>query len=181
MEILDEIKSSLANNTEIEQDIKDKLFQLTIIFNSKFPNIPLDKLNNKLKTVKIGRVSKYEKIGNIVYDIKQNIILIAYEMIKESDYDLDNLFMKVLLCMITCNGVYCGFNSNYQLEALNEAYTEILANYLVGNEGNTDLEEEILITNLISHIIGKDTLFNAYFTNNGNQIIKIMNEVEANV
>ena len=80
--------------------------------------------------------------------------------------------------MATSTNTFTGMNSDERLDTLNLAYTEILANYIIGNEGASDLEEEVLIANLISHIVGKDTMFNCYFTNNGEPIIKAMKEAE---
>ena len=54
----------------------------------------------------------------------------------------------------------------------------MLANFLVGNEGVCDYEEELLATNLISQIIGVDVLFQAYFTNNADLVYKKMLEAE---
>ena len=86
--------------------------------------------------------------------------------------------MKAILEMSTSTSTFTGFHSDDRLRALNIAYTEILANYIVGNEGDSDLEEEVLVANLISHVVGKDTMFNSYFTNNGDIILKAMQEAE---
>ena len=74
--------------------------------------------------------------------------------------------------------VYYGFNKDNSLVALNIGYTEMLANFLVGNEGICDYEEELLATNLISQIIGEETLFNAYFNNDAETVYKKMLEAE---
>ena len=111
----------------------------------------LDKLNKKLKTVRIGRISKFEKKGTYSYDVIKNEILFSSNRLVD-DYDLDHLFMKAILEMTASTDKYTGFKSDEKLRALNEAYTEILANYLIGNEGISDLEEEIVVTNLISVI-----------------------------
>ena len=132
--------------------------------------------NNKIKSVKIGKISKLERKGNYFYDIFKNEIQFSANI--KGDYDIDNLFMQALLQMTTSTDTFTGFNSDERLHALNLAYTEILATYLVGNEGDSDLEEEMLVTNLLSHIVGKDTMFNSYFTNNGEPIIKAMQDAE---
>lgn len=170
MDKLDEIKASLDNNPNIESSIKEKLFELVLIFNKKFPDISLDKFNDLAKTVKLGRISKYENLGASFYNVKENTIMFSQDKLK-NDYDLDNLFMRAVLGMITSTGKYSGFNSSPDLYALNSAYEEILATYLVGNEEMSEQEEEMIITNLIGDVIGTDTLYNAYFSNNG-QIIK---------
>lgn len=176
MDYLDEIKVSLKNNPNLNDDIRRKIFDLIIVIHKKLPNVSLVRLNEKLKNVKIGKIGKFERKGKYFYNIFKNEILFSAKI--EGDYDIDNLFMQALLQMTTSTNTFTGFNSDERLRALNLAYTEILATYLVGNEGDSDLEEEKLITNLLSHIVGKDTMFNSYFTNNGEPIIKAMQDAE---
>lgn len=176
MDSLEEIKVSLKNNPNLNDEIRNKLFELVATFHKKLPEVNLSRLNNQLKTVKIGKIGKFERRGTYFYDIFKNEVLFSSNIIK--NYDIDNLFMKSILQMATSTNSFTGFNSDERLRALNLAYTEILANYIVGNEGDSDLEEEMLVTNLLSHIVGKDTMFNSYFTNNGEPIIKAMQDAE---
>lgn len=169
MDIIDTIKESIDSNSNLDNSIKLKLFELIIIFHKKLPNINLDRFNQLVKTVKIGRIGKFESRGTSIYDVRENQILFSPDRLK-IDYDLDNLFMRAILGMITSTGQYTGFNSDYELTSLNKAYEEILATYLVGNEEISDQEEEMVVTNLIGNIIGTDTLFNAYFKNDGNSV-----------
>lgn len=176
MDSLEQIKFSLQSNPNLNNDIRNKLFELVKVFNKKLPEIDLTNLNNKLKTVSIGRISKLERKGTYYYDVFKNRILFSNAI--QGPYDIDHLFMKALLQMSTSNDTFTGFQSDERLRALNLAYTEILANYIIGNEGESDLQEEMLVANLISHIVGKDTLYNSYFTNNGGPILKAMSDVE---
>ena len=176
MDILDIIKQSLTSNPNLNKDIQDKFYNLISVLRKKLPDVDLTRLNEKLKTVSIGKLGKYERKGTYFYDVFKNEILFSREL--EDDYDIDNLFMKAILEMSTSTDSFTGFNSDERLRALNLAYTEILATFLIGNEGDSELEEEMLITNLISHIVGKETLYNSYFTNNGVPIIKALQEAE---
>lgn len=176
MNTLEAIKVSLQSNPNLNDDIRKKLFELVTIFHKKLPEVDLTKLNEKLKTVKFSRMSKFERKGVYFYDLFKNEILFTTNL--KNNYDVDNLFMKAILEMSTATNSFTGFNSDERLRALNLAYTEILSNYIVGNEGDSDLEEEMLITNLLSHIIGKDAMFNSYFTNNGETIIRAMQDAE---
>lgn len=178
MDILDSIKESIESNNNIDKTIKMKLFELIIIFHNKFPDVNLDRFNNLVKTVKIGRIGKYESLGTSFYDVKENEMLFSPNRIKNIDYDLDNLFMRIVLNMITSTGTYSGFNSDPDLRALNSAYEEILANYLVGSSEISDQDEEMIITNIIGNIIGTDKLFDAYFSNNGKMITDILETIE---
>lgn len=176
MSSLEEIKMSLATNPNLTEDIKNKIFELTENFSKKIPDVNLSKLNDRLKTVKMGKIGKFEKKGTYYYDVFKNQILLSKDI--EGNYDIDHIFTKAILEMSTSNKTFTGFSSDERLRALNLAYTEILANYLIGNEGDSDLEEEMLVANLLSHIVGKDTMFNSYFTNNGEPIIKAMQDAE---
>lgn len=176
MSFLEEIRMSLKSNPNLTDEIRNKLFELVVVFNKKMPNVSLIRLNERLKTVKIGKLGKFERKGTYYYDVFKNEILFSRDL--EGNYDIDHLFTKAILQMSTSTDTFTGFNSDDRLRALNLAYTEILANYIIGNEGNSDLEEEMLVTNLLSHIVGKDTMFNSYFTNNGEPIIKAMQDAE---
>lgn len=176
MDILEIIKQSLASNPNLNNDIRNKFYNLIFVLRKKLPNVDLTRLNEKLKTVTIGKLGKYERKGTYYYDVFKNQILFSRDL--EKDYDIDNLFMKAILEMSTSTNSYTGFSSDDRLRALNLAYTEILATFIIGNEGDSELEEEMLITNLISHIVGKETLYNSYFTNNGGPIIQALQEVE---
>lgn len=176
MSFLEEIRTSLKSNPNLTDEIRNKIFELIVIFNKKLPEINLSRLNDRLKTVKIGKIGKFERKGTYYYDVFKNEILFSRDL--EGNYDIDHLFTKAILQMSTSTQTFTGFNSDDRLRALNLAYTEILANYIVGNEGDSDLEEEVLVANLLSHIVGKDTMFNSYFTNNGELIIKAMQDAE---
>ena len=176
MSSLEEIRVSLKNNPNLTDEIRNKLFELIIIFNKKLPEINLSKLNEKLKSVRIGKIGKFEKKGTYYYDVYKNEILFSKDI--EGNYDIDHLLTKAILEMSTSTSTFTGFNSDERLRALNLDYTEILANYIVGNEGDSDLEEEVLIANLLSHIVGQDTMFNSYFMNDGMPIIKAMQDAE---
>ena len=67
---------------------------------------------------------------------------------------------------------------NNSLYALNIGFTEMLANSIIGNEGLSDFEEEVLVTNLVSKIIGRDIMFDAYFNNDAEIILKKLLEAE---
>ncbi len=177
MDILDEIRNNLATNANLTEEIKDKMFELTVLFHQKFPDVSLEKLKEKIKDVKLGKIGVFERKGPVIYDSLKNEICFSNKKLHE-EYDANHLMMKGILGMISSYEDYYGFNKDGSLRALNIGYTEMLANFLVGNEGTCDYEEELLATNLISQIIGQDVLFNAYFNNDSEIIFKKMLEVE---
>lgn len=176
MSSLEEIKVSLQNNSSLNDEIKNKLFELVTVFHKKLPEVNLTRLNEKLKTVKFNKMSKFERKGVYYYDLFGNEILFTDNL--KDNYDIDHLLTKAILEMSTATTSFTGFNSDERLRALNLAYTEILSNYIVGNEGDSELEEEMLITNLLSHVIGKEAMFYSYFSNDGQAIINAMQDAE---
>ena len=176
MSSLEDIKSSLASNSNLTDEIRNKLLELITNLNKKIPEVNLSRLADRLKTVKIGKISKFERKGTYYYDVFKNEILLSNYI--EANYDIDHILTKAILEMATSTDSYTGFNSDERLRAINLAYTEILANYIIGNEGDSDLEEEMLVTNLLSHIVGKDTMYNSYFTNDGEPIMRAMQDAE---
>ena len=177
MDIVDEIKNNLTANENLTDEVKDKIFELVIIFHQKFPDVSLERLKEKIKDVKLGKIGVFERKGPVIYDALKNEICFSRKKL-EGDYDANHLLMKGLLGMISSMEDYYGFNNDGRLKALNVGYTEMLANFLVGNEGVCDYEEELLATNLISCIVGQDTLFHAYFNNDADTVLKKMLEAE---
>ena len=108
MSSLEEIKLSLMNNNNLTDDIRDKLLELTINFNKKIPEVNLSRLNNKLKTVKLGKMSKFERKGTYYYDVFKNEILFSKNL--EGNYDIDHLLTKAIIQMSTSTDTYTGFN-----------------------------------------------------------------------
>jgi len=177
MDVLDEVRSNLAANENLAGEVKTKMFELIVIFHQQFPDVNLDRLKERIKSVKLGRIGVFERRGPIVYDAIKNEISFSNRKLHE-EYDANHLMMKGILGMISSAEDYYGFNKNNSLKALNIGFTEMLANFLVGNEGICDYEEELLATNLISHIIGRDTLINAYFNNDAETVYKKLLEAE---
>ena len=160
---LNEIKNSLNSNPNLTEDIKECLMELIYLFNSKFPNVRLENLNERLKTLNIIRGSKFLIRKSSYYNPVANELLV--NMVKIENNDCKHILMRELLNLITAKDNYTGFNKDNAYEALNIGYTEILTNFLVGNETESEYEDEIVATNMIAEVIGNDTLFNAYFNN----------------
>lgn len=163
---LDVIKNTLEMNKYLSSELKDNLFELIVVFHKEFPEITLENLNNKLKELKIEKINSFltKKISK--YDAKKNTIYFnAKELVKE--YDARHLLMFELLNMITTSPELNGFDLDGKFEALNIGYTEVLANYLVGNNGEEQIyPHEALMANLLSIAIGDETMKTAYFQNN---------------
>ena len=173
---LEDVKQALDCNPNLTNELRDNIYSLVHIFNTKYPNIPLNNLVRNLATLKIEKSSKFLNKRVSKYNFMTNTIEFNVEKIHEG-YDMKHMLMFELLHVITNNGQMTGFNQNDQYRALNAGYTEILTNHLVGNESYvSNMEPEVVSTNLISLVIGDDVLFNAYFNNDANTLTKVMLE-----
>lgn len=174
---LDNIKESLDNNVNLTDDIRDNLYSLIYIFVKNYPDIDLTNLNNNLKTLTIEKSNKFINKRVSKYNPFTNILEFNIEKINEG-YDIKHVMMHELLNIITNNGKQTGFNFENKFEALNVGYTEILTNNLVGNESDIPyLENEVISTNMISIMVGNDVMFNAYFNNDADLLVKsLVNE-----
>ena len=165
MASLDSVKNILESNNDITREIKDDLFELIVIFNHEFPNVGLDNLESHLKTLKIKKSSKFFSGDISTYDYRHNILYFNQSCMSD-DYDFRHILMFELLNIISCNKVQTGFNSDDKFEALNIGYTEILANYLVGNNGEKLIyPNEAIMANMIGVVVGNENLFESYFNN----------------
>lgn len=163
--MVEEIEAVLNENPNLTQDLKINLLELVAIFHKQFPTVSLENLKNRLQTLKIEPLNKYVSSEVSKYDPLLNTLMINEERLGK-DVDAKHILMYELLSMITAKDNYTGFNFNHQFEALNIGYTEILTNYLVGNETEEFVHsDEIIATNLISISIGNDILLHAFFNN----------------
>ena len=179
MDIIESITSSLNNNKRITSEISEEILELVILFHKNFPNVSLDNLNKRLKTLKIEKTSKFEKSHISSYSFHKNILYFnSDELIKE--YDAKHIMMFELLNIITATDKQTGFNTDNRFLALNVGFTELLANFLVGNEGEKLVyPDEAIMTNLITSVVGFENMLYAYFNNDSKYLINKL--IEAGV
>ncbi len=165
---IETVFETLKNNQNIDDDFKELIQELIIIFTKFFPNVDLTNLNNKLKDLKIIKANKLISKDIIDYNVVNNELIFNLEEIMK-DYDLRHVLMHGLLRVITSYDNTFGFDQNNRFTALNIGYTEIITNFIIGNESILTLfDDEVIATNLIADVVGHDVLFQAYFTNNAN-------------
>lgn len=171
------IMESLESNKNITKEVKESILELVDIFEKNFPKINLDNLEQRLKTLIIKRESKYLVNIPCKYNAFKNEILVNKG--KFENCEARHWMMHCLLQMITANNGVFGFdNEENSLIALNEGYTEVLTNYLVGDCENNFYTDEIIIVNLIGKVIGNDILLNSYFSNDTESVLRAMVEAE---
>ena len=169
------IKNTLNENQNITPEVTENLMELVEIFSKKFPDIDLNNLNEKLKSLIIRRESMFLVKLPCQYNPHTNEILINLGRFEESD--AKHWMMHALLGVITAKDNHYGFNNeDDKLIALNEGYTEIITGYLTGDIEDNFYFDETVITNLISDIVGKDVLYEAYFSNDTNKILELISK-----
>lgn len=175
--MIETIKETLNSNENITNEVKENFLELITVFNNQFKDIDLSTLNERLKTLIVKRESMFLVKLPCKYNPFTNELLINLGLFEECE--AKHWLMHCLLGMITAKENYYGFaGEENTLVALNEGYTEILTNNLVGDVENNFFTEEIIMTNLIGKAIGEDTLYNAYFNNDAESIIRAMIEAE---
>jgi len=174
--MIETVKNTLNMNQNITPEVKENLMELIEIFNKKFPDIDLNNLNERLKSLIIRRESMFLVKVPCQYNPHTNEILINLGRFEEND--ARHWLMHSLLGVISAKDNYYGFNEDDSLVALNDGYTEIITNYLVGDVEDNFFFDEIVITNLISKAIGEDVLFDAYFSNDSKKVLDAMIEAE---
>lgn len=163
--MMEQVQAVLDENPNLTDGIKTNIYELVSVFHQKFSNVKLDNLLNRLKNLQIIRGNKFVLQSVSSYDFRKNILYLNEEKLNE--YDAKHLLMFELLNIMTATDTYTGFNYNGIFQILNVGYTEILANFLVGNEGKKTLfHSEASYTNLVSITIGTEILFESYFNNN---------------
>ncbi len=169
---LEVIQQSLDLNTLLSSDVKENIWELIVIFNKRFPDVNLAVLNDKIKTLQIKKGSKFLIKNSSTYNVVENTIYINNSKI--SDTDCKFVLMREILNVITVKDNYTGFNINNQYEALNIGYTETLANFLVGNETDSEYQDEVSVVSMLSLILGDDSFYQAYFNNDINKILSVI-------
>ena len=173
---LDVIKNALDTNEYLTEEMKDDLFELTVVFNKQFPEVALDKLSEKLKNLKIEKINSFLTKKVSKYDLNRNTIYFNAKELSKL-YDVRHLLMLEILNIISTSNEYSGFNYEGKFEALNIGYTEILANYLVGNNGEELVyPHEAVMANLLSIVIGNDVMQKAYFENDYKLLLNAVKE-----
>ena len=172
MDIMTTIKETLDSNNNLSNGVKENIYELINIFHEKFPDVDLETLNSHLLTLQIKRINRFMNNDVSMYNVVENVIYLNNDKLTE-DYDARHILMYELLNMISSKDGKKGFIDEGRFEALNVGYTEILANYLVGNEGEKEIyREQAIETNLLSMLVGVDTFKEAYFTNNSSLLIE---------
>jgi hypothetical protein len=168
--MLESLWKAIDENNQLEAGFKENIKELLTIFNEKIPeitsgnfSISLKNLEERLKTLQVEKINRLVSRKVYDYSVVRNILSFSSDKIEK--YDVKHVLMCALLTIMTSHDNTYGFDKDNRLISLNVGYTEILANYLVGNEEEMLFEDEVIMTNIVAEMIGDSLLSEAYFTN----------------
>lgn len=124
--------NSISSNTNLTDSLKENFKELITIFHQNFKEVSLDNFNERIKGLDIKKGSKYLIKDAIVYKPMENVLYINEEELNH--VDAKHELMYALLTIITAKDNYFGFDTDGTLTVLNVGLTEMIANFLVGNE-----------------------------------------------
>lgn len=173
-----------ANNIGKDNTVEDKIYGYLLKI-SKYFNLDFSNFYERLKTFQIKPLSVLVNKGFDDYDAKENIAYInPYVLNKDpnNEFNIDQLFTKIMLKVTTANGNYYGFGNEPTLYALNEACASMIAQNLSGSPSKSLLEEEMLALNKINVMLEnnpntKIDFITAYFTNKGSSLKQALNSM----
>ena len=138
MNELDFTYESIDSNEFLSTDLKENFKELITVFHQLFSKVDLSNFNERIKRLRIKKGSKFFITSDCEYNPRENILYINEDKIKM--VDAKHSLMMSILSIITAKDNFYGFNDTGTLEGLNKGLTELIANFLVGNE--VDLDEE---------------------------------------
>ncbi len=124
---VDKVRFALEKNEVLTEDVKSDLFELVLIFNKHYPNVLLDKLAERLETVKVEVVSKFIREEAVYYNDIINTIQINETELKKTN-NTRHILMVALLHMITKTE-----KDDHLLSGFRDGFARIIANNLVGS------------------------------------------------
>lgn len=178
MDSMNQVQESLKVNKFLSNDLKENILELITIFHNTFPDVSLDKLIQRLKTLNIKKSGKFLYKGISKYVISENTIYFNISQI-EKGYDMKHILMFELLKVITATNHTFGFDTeNKDFLSFNVGYTEMLTNTLVGNDSDMMFfPEEMMATNVLALYVGEGKIRNAYFQNDSTFIQNCIKEM----
>ena len=129
---------AIASNEFLSDDLKANFNELITVFHQLFNNVDLSNFNERIKRLRIKKGSKFFISSDCEYNPRENVLYINEDKLKK--VDAKHSLMMSTLSILTAKDSFYGLNDNGSLEGLNKGLTELIANFLVGNE--VDLDEE---------------------------------------
>lgn len=167
---IEEIFKSLDSNPNITLEGKIEIKKILSKIINAYPGIDLNNLNSRISTLEF--VSEGKLVFDGIIDYNPNVNRIGFSKKNIEQYDQKNLLTNALIKL--CFSNQKNFKENEEnYEALYEGTIAQMANMLVGNEGEKVFnQEELYEANLISAIVGFDSVEHAFKTKDYSELAK---------
>ena len=136
MNELDVTYSAIDANETFTDALKRNFKELLTVFHQNFAEVSLDDFNKRIKGMEVKRGNKYITKDAVEYDPKKNVLYLNEE--KLNTVDAKHELMYAVITMISAYEHGFGIGEKEKLRVLNVGITEMLANFLVGNECDED-------------------------------------------
>lgn len=157
---LEQVLKSIDDNKNITREYKSEIKNIISLIVKQYPSVDLASLYLKISSLKCEKGSKYVFNDIIDYNALSNTITINIE---QDGYDRKNLLAYALVKMAFSNKD----KQNEKYQAIEAGMCSQVANLLVGNDGDKQInQEELIEVNLLSSIIGFDVIESAFLSNN---------------
>ena len=136
MNQLDVTYSAIDANETFTDALKANFKDLLTIFHQNFTEVSLDNFNERIKGMEVKRGNKYITKDAVEYNPKENVLYLNEE--KLNTVDVKHELMYAIITIISAYDNTFGIGIDEKLKVLNVGITEMLANFLVGNECDED-------------------------------------------
>ena len=136
MNQLDVTYSAIDANETFTDALKTNFKDLLTIFHQNFTEVSLDNFNERIKGMEVKRGNKYITKDAVEYNPKENVLYLNEE--KLNTVDAKHELMYAIITIISAYDNTFGIGFDEKLKVLNVGITEMLANFLVGNECDED-------------------------------------------
>jgi hypothetical protein len=132
MDELNKSYEAISANESLSEALKENFKQLITVFHQTFNEVDLTNFNERIKRLKIKKGNKYITKDSCEYNPKENVIYLNESKLQDADAKHELMF--TILTIISAKDNFYGFDTNGRLKSLNVGITEMLTNFLVGNE-----------------------------------------------
>lgn len=133
MNELTESYEAITVNESLSEALKENFKELITVFHQNFKDVNLNNFNERIKRLKIKKGNKYITKDACEYNPKENVLYLNETKLQETDAKHELMF--AVLTIISAKDNFYGFDTENKLKVLNVGITEILTNFLVGNDG----------------------------------------------
>ncbi|MDD3341734.1 MAG: hypothetical protein PHN72_06070 [Bacilli bacterium] len=126
--VIDDIKNGIDANPNLTEEVKSDMLWLIALLHKYYPEMSLDVLKERIKTVNVEVVGKFISNEAVFYNENTNVLQINKTELEKAN-DLKHILMVAILYMIPKQQ-----SENNIMDGFKKGFAELVANSLVGSE-----------------------------------------------